>query len=433
MNKNISRRQFLSTTAIAGAAFYIGRNSVFGKGKSANDKLNIGIIGTHNRAGANISGVKGENIVAICDVDDKYLAETGEQFPTAQRYNDFRKLLEQKNIDAVVVSTTDHTHAFATAAALHSGRHVYCEKPLTHDVHETRIIAKLAAKNKKLATQMGTQIHATNNYRRVVEIIRSGTIGQVRDVHIWIEKSRYGGEPKIMPPPSNLHWDLWMGPAPERPYNAAFHPRGWRAFWNFGSGTLGDMGCHYMDLPFWALELGLPTTIESEGPAVDAEITPLWLTARYEFPSRGKLPPVKMTWYDGVDVGGAKKPEAAIQANVSKWKNGVLFIGDKGMLVADYSKYKLLPEDKFAHFTPPAESIPNSIGHYNEWFEGCKHRKPTSCNFAYGALLTETVQLGNVAYRVGKKLEWDAKHMKARNAPEAANYLQRDYRKGWKL
>ncbi len=432
MNKNISRRRFLASSAIAGAAFYIGRSSSFGQGKSANDKLNIGIIGTHNRAGSNIAGVQGQNIVAICDIDDKYLAETGEKFPEAKRYNDFRKLLEQKDIDAVVISTTDHTHAFATAAALRSGRHVYCEKPLTHDVHETRLIAKLAGENKKLATQMGTQIHATNNYRRVVEVIQSGAIGHVRDVHIWIEKSRYGGTPKSAPVPKSLHWDLWMGPAPERPYNTAYHPRGWRAFWNFGSGTLGDMGCHYLDLPFWALNLQLPTTIETEGPPVDAEVTPVWLIAKYGFPSRGDLPPVNLVWYDGVEAGG-RKPELASELKVDDWRNGVLFVGEKGTLIADYSKYKMLPADKFAGFTPPPESIPNSIGHYNEWFEGCKYGKPTSCNFKYGALLTETVQLGNVAYRVGKKLEWDAAAAKAKNAPEAANFLQREYRKGWTI
>ena len=432
MNKNISRRRFLSTTAIAGAAFYIGRSASFGQGNSANDKLNIGIIGTHNRAGSNIAGVQSQNIVAVCDVDEKYLEATGEKFPNAKRYTDFRKLLDQKDIDAVVISTTDHTHAFATAAALKSGRHVYCEKPLTHDVYETRVIAKLARENKKLATQMGTQIHATNNYRRVVETIRSGAIGDVRDVHIWIEKSRYGGTPKTGSPPKSLIWDLWMGPAPERPYNAAYHPRGWRAFWNFGSGTLGDMGCHYMDLPFWALELDLPTTIETEGPAIDAEITPTWMIAKYGFPSKGHRPAVNMIWYDGVEAGG-RKPELAKQAKVDDWRNAVLFVGEKGMLAADYTKFKLLPEEKFAGFKAPAHSIPDSIGHYNEWFEGCKHGKATSCNFAYGALLTETVQLGNVAFRTGKKLEWDAAAAKAKNTPEAANFLQREYRKGWTL
>lgn len=432
MNTNISRRRFLGNAALAGAAFYIGRSSSFAQGQSANNKLNIGIIGTHNRAASNIAGVQGENIVAICDVDDNYLAETGTKFPEAKRYSDYRKLIDQKDIDAVVISTTDHTHAFATAASLRSGRHVYCEKPLTHDVHETRIIAGLAAANKKLATQMGTQIHATNNYRRVVEQIRSGAIGPVHEVHIWIDKSRYGGKPEAAPTPKSLQWDLWMGPAPERPYNTAFHPRGWRAYWNFGSGTLGDMGCHYMDLPFWALDLDVPTSIEAEGPAVDPETTPTWLIARYEFAARKNMPAVKMNWHDGVDVGG-RKPEPAVAAGLSKWNNGVLFIGEKGMLVADYSKYKLLPVEKFSEIKAPKDVIPNSIGHYNEWFEGCKQGKPTSCNFAYGAKLTETVQLGNVAYRVGKKLEWDGAAAKAKNAPEAANFLQREYRKGWNL
>lgn len=431
MNQHISRRRFLSQSAVATVAFYIGRSAVFGQGKSPNDLLNIGIIGTHHRAASNIAGVKGQNIVAICDVDDTYLAETGQEFPKAERYNDFRKLLEQKNIDAVVISTADHTHAVATVAALRSGRHVYCEKPLAHDVHETRIVAKTAAENKKLATQMGTQIHATDNYRRVVELIRSGAIGKVHQVDVWCEKSRYGGKSAVVPPPKNLHWDLWMGPAPVRPFNASYHPRGWRAFWNFGSGTLGDMACHYLDLPFWALNLQLPTTIEAKGPPVDAEITPTWMTVQYEFAARGEHPAVKLSWSDGIEAGGTKP--AIIPASVRDWRNGVLFVGEKGMLIADYTKHKLLPESDFAGFTPPAQSIPKSIGHYNEWFEGCKHGAPTTCNFAYGGLLTEAVQLGNVAYRVGKKLEWDAKTMKAKNAPEAANFLQREYRKGWSL
>ncbi|MDB6027807.1 MAG: putative dehydrogenase [Verrucomicrobiales bacterium] len=435
MNNSISRRRFLAGSAIATAAFYIGRSSSFGQGKSANDKLNLGVIGTHNRAGSNIKGVQGQNIVAICDIDDNFLSATGKTFPEAKRYSDFRKLLEQKNLDGVVISTTDHTHAFATAAALKLGLHVYCEKPLTHDIHETRVITKLAAANKKLATQMGTQIHATNNYRRVVELIQSGAIGSVSEVHIWLEKSRVGGKPAAASPvPKSLHWDLWMGPAPERPYNSDYHARNWRAYWNFGSGTLGDMGCHYLDLPFWALNLQVPTAIEAKGPPIDAEITPPWIVAHYDFAARGKSPAVKLTWRDGCEAGiGGTKPDFVTSGKVPDWRNGVLFIGDKGMLVADYGKYKLLPDNKFVGFTPPAESIPNSIGHYEEWFEGCKHGTPTSCNFGYGALLTETVQLGNVAFRTGKKIEWDAAAMKAKNAPEAANFLQRDYRKGWTL
>jgi len=238
---------------------------------------------------------------------------------------------------------------------------------------------------------------------------------------------------------------LWMGPAPECPYNTDLHSRNWRAYWNFGSGTLGDMGCHYLDLPFWALKLDIPTTIEASGPAIDSEITPTWMEATYEFARRGDLPPIKLTWNDGTEVGG-KKPSIVTEGKILEsgtkktdgkkkedWRNGILFVGQKGMLLADYSKYKLLPENKFVGFNPPAQTIPNSIGHYNEWFEGCKTGKPTSCNFAYGALLTETVQLGNVAFRTGRKIEWDAAAARAKNAPEAANFLQREYRKGWSL
>jgi predicted dehydrogenase len=430
MSWQITRREFLRRTALATAGTWAGTQAVAARKLSPNEKLNLGVVGTTNRARANISGVESENIVALCDIDDRLLAAAKEKFPKAQTYNDFRKLLEQKDIDAVVVSTADHTHAVATAAALRLGKHVYCEKPLTHTVYEARTIARLAARNKKLATQMGTQIHAEDNYRRVVELVQSGAIGEVRECHVWCEKSLASSDrPREMPPvPPELHWDLWLGPAPARPYHPAYLPKTWRHWWDFGEGILGDMACHYVDLAFWALKLQHPRTIEAEGPPIHPETTPPWLVVRYEFPARQKLPPVQLTWYDG-----GKRPGLVEEGKAPDWRNGVLFVGQKGMLLADYTRRRLLPEKQFAGFQAPTPFIPDSIGHHNEWIQACKTGSATTCNFAYASALTEAVLLGNVAYRTGHKLEWDAEALAVNNSKQAMNYIRTEYRKGWEL
>jgi predicted dehydrogenase len=425
----LTRRDFLRGTTMAAAGLWLGARNAWGRNESPNNKLNIGIIGTANRAQSNIAGVEGQNIVAVCDIDDNYLAAIKQKFPAAKGYNDFRKLLDQKNIDAVVISTADHTHAVVTVAALKSGRHVYCEKPLAHTVAEARLSAHTAAKY-KLATQMGTQIHAHSNYRRVVELVQHGDIGPVKECHVWCEKSWSGGDrPTDTPPvPANLHWDLWLGPAPERPYNPEYLPKNWRRWWDFGNGTLGDMGCHFMDLAYWALKLRYPLTVEAEGPPVSAETTPAWLIVHYEYEAREKMPPVRVTWYDG-----GKRPELVMRGTVPNWRNGVLFVGEKGMLLADYDKHKLFPEATFADFVPPAPFIAESVGHYEEWIRACKTGSPTSCNFDYSGALSEAVLLGNVAYRTGQKIEWDAHALKAKGCKEAANYIHREYRKGWSV
>jgi predicted dehydrogenase len=433
MNTGFSRREFLQKSAIAAAGLSFGGCKIAAPSPrrlSANEKLNIGVIGTANRAGQDIKGVAQENIVAICDIDDEFLDAAKQQFPGAKTYHDFRKLLEQSDIDAVVVGAADHVHAVATAAALHLGKHVYCEKPLTHTVHEARAIAHLAGRNPKLATQMGTQIHATDNYRRVVELIKSGVIGQVRECHVWCEKSLANSDrPTAVPRiPANIHWDLWLGPAPARPYHPDYLPKTWRHWWDFGEGILGDMACHYVDLAFWALDLQHPTTIEAEGPPIHQETTPEWLIVRYEFPARRGLPPVRLTWYDG-----GKRPGLVEQGKTPNWANGVLFVGSKGMLIADYGRRKLLPEAQFEGFEAPAPFIPKSIGHHKEWLQACKTGSATTCNFQYGSMLTETVLLGNAAYRTGHKLEWDAAGLKATNSRQAENYLRSEYRRGWKL
>lgn len=427
-NSSLTRRDFLRQSTLAMASIWLGSRSAWGKNGSPNNRLNIGIIGTANRARENISGVSGENIVALCDIDDHYLAAAAQKFPRAKTYNDFRKLLERNDLDAVVISTADHTHAVATVAALESGRHVYCEKPLAHTVSEARLVAQTAAKYPHLATQMGTQIHAGKNYRRVVELIQRGAVGQVRECHVWCEKSWSGGERSSARPPvpSYLHWDLWLGPACERPYSPDYLPKNWRRWWDFGNGTLGDMGCHYMDLAHWALDLRHPFTVEAEGPPLHPETTPAWLIVRYEYEMRGAKSPVRVTWYDG-----GKRPMLLKEGKVPNWKNGVLFVGDNGMLLADYEHHKLFPEADFKDYVAPAPFIPDSIGHYNEWIEACKTGSVTTCNFDYSGALSEAVLLGNVAYRAGRKLEWDSIALKAKNCREAANYVQRECRRGW--
>ena len=429
----MTRRQFLkqsaalSTAAIAGGVW---SETKAADSLSANEKLKVLCVGTANRAGANVDGVKGENIVGLCDIDAKFLEKAAARFPSAKTYRDYREMIAQEadNADAIVIATADHNHAPAAIRAINAGLHCYCEKPLTHTVHESRVLAE-AAERRGVATQMGTQIHAGNNYRRVVEIIRAGTIGDIAEVHVWVGKGWGGGErPETGDPvPEHLDWDLWLGPAPVRPYKAGrYHPANWRRWWDFGQGTLGDMGCHYMDLPFWALDLRYPTSVTAEGPEVHPETCPLGLTVHYEFPARGDLVPLKLTWYDGDHIPQTVAGEKA-------GRSGVMFVGSEGKMFANYGSYKLFPEDKFKDFTPPAESIPNSIGHHNEWIQACKTGAPTTCNFDYSGALTEAVLLGNVAYRAGQTLKWDGKNMRATNCPEADALITKRYRAGWEV
>lgn len=425
----LNRRQFLRNTALTGAGVWLAGNAGAQRKVSPNEKLNIGAIGIANQGAYDLGNVTSQNIVALCDIDDNYLAAAKQQLPNAETYNDYRKLLERKDLDAIVIATPDHMHAPITMAALDAGHHVYCEKPLTHTVSEARKVAELA-KRKKRVTQMGTQIHAEKNYRRVVELLQSGAIGKVNEVHVWVGRVWSGtGRPTDTPPvPANIHWDNWLGVAPERPYNPAYIPANWRGWWDFGGGTLADMACHHMDLSHWALKLRYPRTVEAEGPPIDSEITPPWLIVRYEYPSRGNLPPVKLTWYHG-----GKRPPHFADGKLPDWGDGSLFIGDKGMLLADYGRYVLLPEKDFAGFQPPKPTIPDSIGHHAEWILACKTGGPTTCNFDYSGALSETVLLGNVAYRVGQKLEWDPKSLRATNCPDADRFIQAVYRKEWNL
>jgi predicted dehydrogenase len=337
-------------------------------------------------------------------------------------------MLDMRGLDAVVISTPDHTHAVATLRALQLGKHVYCEKPLTHTVLEARRVAEAAAKA-KVATQLGIQIHAERNYRRVVEWVRAGAIGPVREVHVCCSKS-WGGatQPQGHPPvPSTLHYDLWLGPTRQRVYHPEYVPENWRRWWQFGGGTLADMGCHYLDLVHWALDLRHPIRVSAEGPPPHPEATPAWMIAQYEYPARDSQPPVKVSWHDG-----GKRPPIMMEG-AAAYRNGVLFMGDKGMLFADYRQRILLPETRFESYVPPAPTIPDSPGHYQEWIEACKTGKTTSCDFAYGGALTEAVLLGNVAYRTGHPITWDTTQLKATDCPKAMEYVHQAYRAGWSI
>ncbi len=441
----VSRRTFLRGAALAATA--AAGLPAIARGAGPNEKLNIAIIGAGGRGGGNLESVASENIVALCDVNAKALAAAAAKFPKARVIADFRKLYDfADEFDAVVVSTCEHTHAFATLPALQLGKHVYCEKPLTHDVWEARIIREAAEKT-GVATQMGTQIHAGDNYRRVVELIQTGAIGPVREAHVWVgrawgwqskEEAEQAGDivfvqerpAEASPIPEGLDWDLWVGPAPMRPYNDVYFPGPkWYRWWDFGNGTMSDLGSHWIDLPFWALNLKAPLTITPEdGPPPHPEIAPASMRVAYEYGARGDMPPLRLTWYQG-----KCKPALWNDNAIPKWDSGVLFVGDKGMLLADYGKHLLLPEAQYRDFQPPAPFIPPSIGHHAEWIHACKTGAPTTCNFGYAGWLTEANHLGNVAYRVGKKLEWDPDTMRAKNAPEADPFIRREYRAGWKL
>jgi predicted dehydrogenase len=426
----VTRRDFLRVSTVAGAAAFAVPALVHAR--SPNEKLNVAVIGV-GRHGVKQLDAAGrlENVVAVCDTDEQTLGHTAQGYPKAKTYYDFRKMLGEleKSIDAVMVSTPDHTHAPISAMAMRMGKHCYCEKPLTHDVYEARTLTQLA-KQKNLVTQMGTQMHACQNYRRVVELIRAGTIGPVTEARLWFGKSwGTGVRPReTQEPPKHLHWDLWLGPAPFRPYNPCYLPGSWRCWWDFGNGTFGDMSCHIMDLAFWALDLRHPSSIEAEGPPVDAEGTPTKLTVRYEFPARGQQPPVKLTWCDG-----DQRPDFLTGVELPSEPIGVLFKGRDGLLWAGYDSRQLYPKEKFKGFKAPPPSIPDSVGHHEEFFRACKTGGPTTCNFDYSGALTEAALLGTVAYRVGKRLEWDADSLKAVNCPQADRYLRRPYRDGWTL
>ncbi len=429
MTPPVNRRHFLLSAAAAGLALHPTRADV--KKPAPSERLRVGAVGIAGKGHSNLDAIAaaGAEIVALCDVDTrrKEVLAQRKLYSRAKFHADFRKMIDAGGLDAVVVSTPDHTHAPATLAALKADLHVFCEKPLAHTVAEARLVAETAKKHKRV-TQMGTQIHAGDNYRRVVELIRGGAIGEVKEVHTWVGTT-YGDRPKeTAPVPAGLDWDLWLGPAAARPYHTNCVPFWWRGWWDFGGGALNDMACHHMDLPFWALDLRHPSHVAAEGPRPKAESTGPWLIVRYDFPARGKRPAVKLTWYDG----GKRPPHFDKKGLLPQWGGGNLFVGSKGMLLADYGKRLLLPEKDFKDYEAPKPTIPSSIGHYKEWVEACKGNGKTTCPFAYSGALTEAVLLGTVSYRLGKPFDWDARTLKASESG-AEEYLRKKYRKGWEL
>lgn len=429
-----SRRRFLGAMGAGVGAMGVFSFPQPARAQSPNERVRVAAIGTTNRAGANIREAQkaGAEIVAVVDVDQTFLDQAKATYKDARGYRDFRVMLEKEapNIDAVIVATPDHTHAPAAAMAMRMKKHCYCEKPLTHTVKEARTLAELAKEN-NLVTQMGTQIHARDNYRRVVELVQAGAIGAIEEVHVWVPVDYSGGKFTPGEKPAGLDWDLWLGPAAERPYSPNIHPFHWRRFWAYGSGGLGDFGCHYMDLVHWALDLKHPTRIEATGSPVDDVSCPSWVIAKYDYPARGDWPAVKMTWYDG----GKKPPQLAeIEASQGKqFTSGQLFIGSEGMILSNYSAHQLLPSEKFAGFKRPPQTIPSSIGHHKEWLEAIKTDGETTCNFDYSGALTEAVLLGTVAYRSGEAVEWDAQSLKVKNSEQAQSLIHKEYRKGWTL
>lgn len=437
----ISRRRFISHAALASSgALALTSRLAAARRVSPNEKLNIGIIGAGGKGMENINGVSSDYIVAVCDVDDARASDAYKKLPTARRYHDFRKMLElEKTLDAVVVTTPDHTHAPAAVMAMKLGKHVYCEKPLTHTIHEARVMRETAAKQ-KVATQMGNQGHSYDSTRRVVEIVQSGAIGSVRDVHVWTDRPIWpqGIErpTEISETPAGVNWDLWLGPAPKRPYHPAYVPFKWRGWLDFGTGALGDMGCHNIDTSYWALKLGLPNAIEAESSGVNRETYPKWSIIRYSFSKRGPLAPVTLTWYDGGKLPARELFEGAQLKNEELPKNGTIMIGDKGKIVLtdwNANDFQLLPAEKFAGFKGPEQTIPRAESHYKEWIAACKGGPAAMSNFDYAGLLTETALLGNLALRCGKRIEWDAKSMKAKGCPEADEFIRTQYRPGWSL
>lgn len=430
-----SRRRFLHRSAIAGAGYWTLAGSARGDSRSPNEKLNVAIVGAGGKGNANLNALKSENIVVLCDADEGRSALAREKYPKVPFYSDFRRMFDRaKDIDAVVVSTPDHTHAVISMAAIELGKHVYCEKPLTHSVFEARMLNTAAARH-KVATQMGNQGTASDGFRAAVEFVQSGGIGPVREAHVWTNRPIWpqGLErPKPCPPiPRGLNWDAWLGPAMPRPYNPVYLPFLWRGWWDFGTGALGDMACHTANMAFMALKLAFPTSIEAETSEVNSESPPRWSIIRFEFPARDKLPPVKLTWYDG-----GKLPAAELLQGQKASTSGSLLVGEKGTLYSpnDYgAEFRLLPEEKFLGEKSPSPFLPRSPGHHKEWIEACKGGRPAMSNFAYASRLTETVLLGNVAIRAGEKIHWDFASMRAVGCPDADQYIKPEYRAGWRL
>jgi hypothetical protein len=458
-NTPLSRRQFLTRTALglsaATLAFpYIGQ--VLG----ANDKINVACIGVGGKgdSDSNDVGRCGGNVVAICDIDETTLNKKAQKYPDAKKYRDYRKLFEEmgNEIDAVTVSTPDHNHGVASLRAMKMGKHVFCQKPLTQTVREARLMRELA-NEKKLATQMGNQGSAESGLRRAVEVVQAGVIGAPRELHVWSNRpiwpqglSRPEGEDPV---PETVDWDLWLGPAAYRPFKkGVYHNFAWRGWYDFGTGALGDMACHTVNMPFRALKLGYPTAVECElASRIYPETFPKTARIRYEFPEREGLPPLKFWWYDGNPTDAFKpiRPDPSLTKDIVSLTgklpgSGALIVGDKGTLFSpdDYgARFYVMLKGEEEYATPDkheackavSQSIPRSPGHMQEWFRMMKEGTPAYSNFDIAAYLTEIILLGCIGLRIGEgvRMDWDGPHMQSTNLPDAARFVARNNRPGW--
>ncbi len=449
MGMKVNRRKFLNSAGVTAATFTILKSGS-ARTYAANEKLNVAFIGAGGRAGSNLRGLETQNIVALCDVDWQRAAASFDLHPQAKRYKDYRVMLAEMEsaIDAVVVSTPDHHHFHASMAAIRLGKHVYCEKPLTHSIWEARELAK-AAREAGVATQMGNQAQADKDTRIVQEFVIDNAIGPIREAHVWTDRPSRGlhGEywpqgvprPADNPPvPNTMAWDLWIGPAPMRPYHPSYAPFNWRGWWDFGTGALGDMGCHYFDPVYRALKLQSPTCVEAVSTRVNQETYPLGSMVSFQFPARGDQPPVKVRWYDG----GLRppRPEVLKAGNVMS-ANGVMLVGDDGVILTDWDNgWRMFPDERGNEYGTPPKVLTRSPGHHEEWIQACKGGPKAGSNFDWAGPLTEGVLLGNIALRselrddlTEKKLLWDSEAFTFTNHVPANQFLRREYRNGWSV
>jgi len=440
----MKRRDFLKSAAATGAGLLILPKTMLSGANAPSNKLNIALIGTWGRGSAHMGAISSENVVALCDINEDHMVAAAKRFPNAKTYVDWRKCLEQKDIDAVVCCTTDFTHAFIANWALNRDKHVYCEKPLGNTVEESRVVrANWLKRKNKLATQLGTQRHANPNFNRVQELIRDGVIGKVTDTYAWGDRQirRPGYLPAQGEPPKNLHYDLWLGPVPFHPYNPGYFTGGeganclqWNMYWDFGSGQIGDMGSHTMDLIWNAMGGGLPTSFEAKGDAFNPEVTPVEFESHFNMPANDWRGPITVSWYQGGAMPRSPRP----YVDLKKIGHGAMFKGAKGYLICDFDSRLIVPfgDDADLSYYDRREKdkmLPNLGSFQKEWINACKTNLKTSVDFDYGGTLTETMLLGLVAYRVGKKLEYDGVAGKVTNSDEANALLSKKYREGWTL
>ncbi|MBI2824305.1 MAG: Gfo/Idh/MocA family oxidoreductase [Planctomycetia bacterium] len=450
MSRQKSRRDFLRNTTMAGVGFWVAGRAAAEESKAANERIRFACIGIDGKGRSDSNDARRHgDVVAICDIDDNKLNKAAGSFPSAAKYNDFRKLLEEMgpNIDAVTVSTPDHTHAAASIMAMKMGKACFTQKPLTHSLFEARRMGEVA-REMKVATQMGNQGTASRGLREAASVVKAGALGTVKEVHVWTNRPIWPqgkGRPPEVPIPEFVHWDLWLGPAPYRPYGEGYHPFSWRGYWDFGTGALGDMACHTLNMPYMALDLQNPTSVEAQTSGHNKEMYPAWSIIRYEFPATDKRPALTMTWHDGgkkpsIEQLGSGWPAAAIKDGPNGDKaeelevsvSGALLIGDKGRMYSpgDYAEKYYLLEGA----SKPNVDKPPGRDHFGEFADAVKSGSQATSNFPnYSGPLTEIVLLGNLAVWSGKKVEWDAKNLKATNAPELDAIIRPAYREGYTL